>query len=146
MPTWVIVEDEPAIQDVISAMFGIWGVDGIAFGDGMDVVKWLDGLSPETPTSVLPDLAIVDIRLPTISGVEVAWRLRNCPYLERMAIVLITAYRLTTAQEQQVLTMSQADGLIYKPLPTMDKLRHLLDELVTCKRFGVDKPALIIGQ
>src|SRR5207237_561854 len=73
-------------------------------------------------TGELPELAILDIRLPEISGPEVGARLRLSERLGRIAIVMITAYRLTPEEEEQVKTRAQADMLMYKPLPSMPAL------------------------
>ena len=41
MSTWMVVEDEPDIYDVLLAMFEIWGIEGVAFVDGGEAVGWI---------------------------------------------------------------------------------------------------------
>lgn len=131
MPTWMVVEDEPDIYDVLLAMFEIWGIDGVAFVDGGQAVAWIEDVDQgRVRTSELPELAILDIRLPEVSGPEVGQRIRQSPVLKNMAIVLITAYRLSPDEEEEVLRLAQANLLMYKPLPGMPELRSTLDKII----------------
>lgn len=134
MSTWMVVEDEPDIYDVLVAMFQIWGIEGIAFVDGADAVQWVEGVDAGRVPGELPELAILDIRLPEVSGPEVAARIRKSPKLGNIGIVLITAYRLSPEQEKNAMTISQADLLLYKPLPNMPELRQQLDDVIKSRR------------
>src|SRR5450432_751494 len=126
----MVVEDEPDIYDVLLAMFEIWGIEGVAFVDGAEAVAWIDDVDKGNVAGELPELAILDIRLPEISGPEVGARLRKSGRLGKMAIVMITAYRLTLEEEEQVKARAQADTLMYKPLPAMPELRKALDLII----------------
>lgn len=130
MATWMVVDDEPDIYDVLVTMFQLWGIDGVAFVDGAEAVQWVDGVDAGTYGGELPELAILDIRLPGVEGHHVAARIRRSPKLGNMAIVLITAYRISPEQEKQIMLISQADLLLEKPLPTMSELRAQLDALI----------------
>jgi CheY-like chemotaxis protein len=130
LPTWMVVEDEPDIYDVLLAMFEIWGIEGVAFVDGAEAIAWIDGVDQGRIRGELPELAILDIRLPEASGPEVAARLRKSPILGEIAIVLITAYHMTPDEEREVLELSQADMLLYKPLPAMPQLREAMDGVI----------------
>src|SRR5450432_1096256 len=96
----MVVEDEPDIYDVLLAMFEVWGIEGIAFVDGAEAVSWLDDVDKGTSSAELPELAILDIRLPELSGPEVGARIRGSERLGKIAIVLITAYRLLPHEEE----------------------------------------------
>ena len=130
MPTWMVVEDEPDIYDVLLAMFEIWGIEGVAFVDGAEAVAWIDDVDQGRVRGELPELAILDIRLPEVSGPEVGHRLRQSPILGDIAIVLITAYRLSPEEEQEAIKQAQADLLMYKPLPAMAELRVTMDGVI----------------
>lgn len=130
MPTWMVVEDEPDIYDVLLAMFEIWGIEGVAFVDGAEAVSWIEDVDHGRVRGELPELAILDIRLPEVSGPEVGNRLRRSPILGDIAIVLITAYRLSPAEEAQVIEQAKADLLMYKPLPIMAELRTAMDGVI----------------
>ena len=90
----MVVEDEPDIYDVLLAMFEIWGIEGVAFVDGAEAVAWIENVDQGRVRGELPELAILDIRLPEISGPEVGQRLRASSILGDMAIVLITDDRI----------------------------------------------------
>jgi CheY-like chemotaxis protein len=130
VPTWMVVEDEPDIYDVLLAMFEIWGIEGVAFVDGAEAVAWIGDVDQGRVRGELPELAILDIRLPEVSGPEVGKRLRESPVLKDIAIVLITAYRLSPEEEEQVVAQAQADLLMYKPLPAMAELRTTMDAVI----------------
>lgn len=142
LSTWMVVEDEPDIYDVLLAMFEIWGIDGIAFVDGAEAVSWIDDVDKGAISPELPELAILDIRLPEIPGPEVGARLRRSSHLGQIAIVLITAYRLSPEDENRVKSIAQADALMYKPLPAMPELRKTLDEIISKRRMA--KPPAVI--
>ena len=128
MSTWMVVEDEPDIYEVLLAMFEVWGIEGVAFVDGGEAVGWIEDVDAGRVQVELPELAILDIRLPEASGPEVAARLRKSEKLHNMAIILITAYRLQPNEEEAVMKQSQADLLIYKPLPGPNEFRAMLGE------------------
>jgi CheY-like chemotaxis protein len=130
----MVVEDEPDIYEVLLAMFEIWGIEGVAFVDGGQAVAWIDDVDQNRVPGELPELALIDIRLPEVSGPEVGRRLRESPILKSMAIVLITAYRLSPQEEVEAIDLAQADHLMYKPLPGMPELRRILDEIIAHPR------------
>lgn len=137
MPTWMVVEDEPDIYEVLLAMFEIWGIEGVAFVDGGQAVAWIDDVDEGRVRGELPELALIDIRLPEISGPDVGKRVRESPILKDMAIVLITAYRLSPQDEREAIETAQADHLMYKPLPGMPELRRILDEIIARPTRGM---------
>ena len=135
MSTWMVVEDEPDIYEVLLAMFEMWGIEGVAFVDGEEAVSWIDDVDNGRFQGELPELALLDIRLPgKITGPMVGERLRKSPVLGHMAIVLTTAYKLTTEQEKEVTDTAGADQLIYKPLPKFNELQRLLEKVIAQRR------------
>lgn len=136
MATWMVVEDEPGIYDVLLAMFELWGIEGAAFVDGEEAIAWIDDLDKASDTVERPELALLDIRLPgSVSGAMVAERLRKSNFLRPMAIVLMTAYKLSVDEEQEVLAQSGADRLVYKPLPKFHELKRLLEDVIEARRI-----------
>lgn len=131
----MVVEDEPDIYEVLLAMFGIWGIEGVAFVDGEEAVKWIDDVDQKHFQGELPELALLDIRLPgEIQGPMVGERLRQSQPLGNIAIVLTTAYKLTPEEEVAVIQRAGADRLIYKPLPKFTELQHVLEEIIAQRR------------
>lgn len=143
----MVVEDEPDIYEVLLAMFGIWGIEGVAFVDGEEAVSWIEDVDEARFQGELPELALLDIRLPgQIAGPDVGTRIRESSILGDIAIVLTTAYRLTAEEEKEVIKKAGADRLIYKPLPKFQDLQTLLEETIAQRRAKkTDEPIIIDG-
>jgi len=138
LSTWMVVEDEPDIYEVLLAMFEMWGIEGVAFVDGEEAVTWIEEVDKGQFLGELPELALLDIRLPgAISGPMVGDRLRKSPLLEHITVVLTTAYKLSPEQERQAIEQAGADKLIYKPLPKFHDLKRLLEDLIAQRRTKV---------
>lgn len=138
MSTWMVVEDEPDIYEVLLAMFEMWGIEGVAFVDGEEAASWIDDVDRSRFKGELPELALLDIRLPgKISGPMVGERLRNSPVLGQMAIILTTAYKLSADEEKAVVTQAGADKLMYKPLPRFADLQRLLEDVLEQRRARI---------
>jgi CheY-like chemotaxis protein len=126
----IIVEDDPDLYDTLMVLLEIWSIDPIAFTDGTDAVRWIEDLENDVNVVSVPPVALIDIRLPGVSGPEVAARMRRSPLLNNSAIVLMTAYSLSPQEERDVLATSKADKLIYKPLPEPEELRQILRDVM----------------
>lgn len=131
MTTWMLLEDEPDLYEMILAMYDIMNVGGVAFGTGEDAVTWIDRVDAGRVDGEMPELALLDVRMPdAITGPQVAARLRRSPRLRSIVIVMMTAYRLNGGDESQMMAEAQADFLLYKPLPAIDELHFILNGLL----------------
>ena len=132
MSTWMVVEDEPTLYDTLLALFGIWSIDGVAFTNGTDAMTWIDAVDRGSAETNIPELAILDIRLPEpdIEGHDIGARLRQSPVLKDITIVLITVYHLSVKDEKRVIETADADALIYKPLPSPSQFKQQLQEAI----------------
>lgn len=131
MTTWMLLEDEPDLYDMILAMYDILGIGGVAFGSGEDAADWIREVDAGRYKGEIPELALLDIRMPDhISGPMVASRMRRSPALKDTVIVMMTAYRLSVNEESQMMAESGADFLLYKPLPRLDELHFVLNGLL----------------
>jgi len=130
MAVWMVVEDEQDINNVILSMFEVWGMSGLSFTDGVEVADWIEDVECGRTHKRLPELALIDIRLPHIAGIELATKIRASRRLHNMALVLMTAYRLQPKDEQRIMLDTQADMLVYKPLPSMLPLRDMLERVL----------------
>ena len=136
MPIWMAVEDDEDIHSVILAMFEVLGIAGVSFVDGSDAISWIDAVDDGKVNGELPQLAIVDVRLPGASGIDVSARLRKSKHLRHIPIVLTTAYHFSPQEETDAVAQAQADQLIYKPLPPINDLRKILGTLFHKKELG----------
>lgn len=117
----LVVDDEPNI--VLSLEF-------LMQQAGFEVATALDGetalaLVNETP----PDLVLLDISLPGISGFEVLEQLRNQTAFKRLPIVMLTAHGREVEREKGLAL--GADDYITKPFSTrqlVEKVQALLSE------------------
>ena len=79
----------------------------------------------EAAKQVKPDIAILDIMLPGVTGYQICRRIRKDPELYRIGVVILTAL----GEEPEVLHGIEqgADDYIAKPF----KLEHLMDKLAS---------------
>lgn len=131
MSTWMVVEDEPDIYEVLLLMLEAFGVEGLAFVDGEEAAAWIDDVNQGYYHGEMPSVALLDIRLPgSINGLMVGERLRRSPYIaENIKIILVTAYKLTPEEEVEAMRISGADKLIYKPIPRFEDFKRMVNEL-----------------
>jgi DNA-binding response OmpR family regulator len=84
-PCIVVLEDEPEILEMIRDLLHMAGYRVV----GLTHPALLDQLAPNSP----PDLFLIDLMLPTTSGIEVAQRLRARDYAHT-PMIAISASRL----------------------------------------------------
>ena len=148
----MVVEDEPHIYELLLAMFEMWGIEGVAFVDGEEAVEWIIDVDKNEFQGELPELALLDIRLPgKTDGIEVGERLRQSPILGNMAIVMTTAFKLTEAEKAEALERTQADLWLPKPLPKFNELQGILEKVLVERRAknkaeGIDISGSTLGK
>lgn len=131
----MVVEDEPEIYELLLAMFEMWGIEGVAFVDGEEAVAWIEDVNHNRFQGELPELALLDIRLPgEINGIQVGENLRKSPILGQMAIVMTTAFKLNEKEKTEALKQTQADLWIPKPLPKFKELQGILENILADRR------------
>ena len=82
-PTILVVEDEPAIQDLIQINLEMSGYRVLTHDSAESALKQVQ--------LELPDLALLDWMLPGMSGVDLARRLRGDSRTKSLPIILLTA-------------------------------------------------------
>jgi len=65
-----------------------------------------------------PDLIIMDVRLPKMSGLEVTKKLREAPAFSHIPIIGLTAYAMTGDKEKVI--GSGCDAYLSKPINTRE--------------------------
>ncbi len=81
----LIVEDDLDVAEMLNAYFRVQGYDVFTVNWGEDGVR--------AAQTVLPDLIILDIRLPDIDGFEVARRVRSDRRTNEIPIIFLTEKR-----------------------------------------------------
>jgi two-component system, OmpR family, phosphate regulon response regulator PhoB len=79
----LIVEDEPAIQEVLKFNLGLHGHEVVVAGSAEEATRLLHG--------PLPDLILLDWMLPGLSGVDLAKKLRADTRVKDIPIIMLTA-------------------------------------------------------
>ena len=102
----LIVEDNPLNMKLFSAMIASQGFDVLQASDG------LDGL--DLAQQRHPDLIIVDIQLPGMSGLDVTHNLKADAATRDIPIIATTAYALRGDEEK--IRASGCDGYMAKPI------------------------------
>ena len=130
MKTWLLVEDEQDISEMLLAVFDLWSINCIAYQSGEETVAWLEHIESGEAGN-LPELALIDIRLSgDMDGIAVAQRIRKSPILADIVIVLNTAYTLTEKEIQHCLLISGANRVMRKPLPNFEILYREFQNLI----------------
>ncbi|GEK47483.1 response regulator transcription factor [Bisbaumannia pacifica] len=121
MPKVLVVDDEPNI--VLSLEF-------LMQQAGFEVTTAEDGESALARVAEAgPDLILLDISLPDLSGFEVLERLRQTPRGATLPIIMLTAHGREVEREKGLAL--GADDYITKPFSTqalVEKVKALLDE------------------
>lgn len=128
MKPWMVVEDEEDIRNIVKVMFQAWGRSSIDFRDGNDTYEWLDKVEKGEHEGELPDLVLMDIRMPGHFGNEIARRMRTIEAFKNVPILLMTAFSLTDTERQKMVKDDGVDHIINKPLPDMFQFKAILDE------------------
>ncbi|MCC6905218.1 MAG: response regulator [Anaerolineae bacterium] len=138
MPRWIILEDDTVLRQLVAAMCQIWEVEPIELADGFAAAGWLELLNSGAYHGEIPELALLDIRMPGPQGDEIARMIRQTPKLERMAIVMMTAFVLNPREEADLMERTQADLVLRKPLPALFEFNRLLRDAITRRNALVD--------
>ena len=114
--TILICDDEPALRELIRASMD----DGYEFAEASDGI-----IAMELAREVSPDIVILDLMLPRLSGLEVLARMNEDEQLKDVPVLVITAWNET---REDVLAAG-ADDFVAKPFDPED-LRSAVKRLV----------------
>jgi DNA-binding response OmpR family regulator len=134
---WLVVEDEEDIRNIVKVMFTAWGHTSIDFRDGNQTYVWLDKVEAGTYQGELPELALLDIKMPGPRGNEIARRMRTLDPFKTIPIVLMTAFTLEDQERQSMVRDDGIDFIIKKPLPDFFELKKQLEEIFEKKKARV---------
>ena len=111
----LIVEDNEKNLKLVRDVLQVKGYETLEAGTAEDGLKIARGQ--------LPDLILMDIQLPGMSGIEALKALRAEPAIAALPVVAITASVMQ--QDRQEILRAGFDGFIEKPI----NLRGLLDTI-----------------
>jgi len=106
----LIVEDNPQNMKVAQMTLKPHGYTLLEATDGEQAL--------EIAVRDKPDLIIMDVQLPKVSGLEVTRRLRQMPAFKHIPIIAITAYAMKGDKEKVV--EAGCDAYLPKPINTRE--------------------------
>jgi CheY-like chemotaxis protein len=127
---WMVLEDDHALRNLLTEMFKLWGRTAMPFPDGFRAAAWLDAIEKDENRDPLPEVALMDIRVPGPLGPEIAKRMREIPATANIPVVIMTAYRLDPYEQQEIMKMSRPDGFIHKGDMLFDDIQTTLERVV----------------
>lgn len=117
------IEDEPEIRDLVrKALEDNYTVDDASTG--------LDGI--KRAQEFRPDLILMDLQLPSMSGYEATTRIQSIDSLKHIPIVAVTGNN--TQEEREKSLAAGCSGFISKPIDLF-KLRIDIEEYISGKKF-----------
>jgi len=127
-PTILVVDDNQENLELLQAYLEDFDCQTIPAGDGLQALEIIADNEP--------DLILLDVMMPKMSGFEVCKRLKNDPKTSDIPIIMVTALNEFGDIERGI--DSGTDDFISKPVNklelltrvrTMLKLKHLSDKL-----------------
>jgi two-component system phosphate regulon response regulator PhoB len=115
LPSVLVVEDEPAIQELLRYSLLQAGIDPVVVGSAEDALKEIHGK--------LPAAVLLDLMLPGMSGITLAKRLRAEPRTRELPIIMVTA-RGEEQDRIQGLNLG-ADDYVTKPFSPLELIARI---------------------
>lgn len=129
-PTILIVEDDLDIAEMLTTYFSVQGYAVQAANWGEDAVTACQ--------EILPDLVILDIRLPDIDGFEVARRLRSTRKTRDIPFIFLTEKRERSDRLKGLAL--QADDYITKPFDIQELRLRVRNALLRASHARLNNP------
>jgi diguanylate cyclase (GGDEF)-like protein len=120
----LIVDDHEDNIEVLKARLESWGYETASAYNGHDALRYVNA----TP----PDLILLDVMMPEISGIEVAKRIKSNPVLPFIPIIMQTA--LDSTEDKVEGLEAGADDYITKPIDFAE-LKARLRSMLRIKRL-----------
>jgi two-component system, cell cycle response regulator DivK len=117
--TVLIVEDNELNMKLFHDLLEAHGFDVVGTRDGIDVL--------ELARAHRPDLILMDIQLPKVSGLEVTKWIKADPELRRIPVVAVTAFAMRGDEERML--QGGCEAYLSKPISIarfMETVRRFL--------------------
>ncbi|MEO1404130.1 MAG: response regulator [Cyanobacteria bacterium J06635_1] len=119
----MVMDDDPVVLNTLTALLNPWGFSVTTLDQPQQFLKVLN--------RVCPDLLILDITMPKISGIELCQVVRNDPRWSTLPIIFLTAHT-TPDRVTQVFTVG-ADDFVSKPVTGPELVVRILNRLERVK-------------
>ena len=119
MSTILLAEDDPDIRYLVGFKLQRAGFEVVGVDDGLAALR--------EAQSRPPDLAILDVRMPKMSGIEVCRELRAGPHTARVPIIMLTA-RARPQDLEQAYDAGATDYVVkpFSPRELLDRVEAVL--------------------
>ncbi|MFM6193094.1 MAG: response regulator [Planktothrix sp.] len=126
--TILVVDDSPDI---------LFLVEAILQGAGYDVKCAENGyIALNQVKDSLPDLIVVDVMMPGLSGYDVIHKVRQDPELPFIPILVMTACSFFEVKQE---SKGEANGVIYKPID-IDELLNQVNLMIKLRQKKTEHP------
>jgi len=118
--TILVAEDLAGQRMILDMLLTVDGYDVQLVEDGVQALNYLKDHTP--------DLAILDVKMPNLDGIEVCRRMKKVTRLKAVPVIILTAMR--DEATLQAARLAGADEIIVKPLEGKDfrdQVRRLLE-------------------
>ncbi|MEM9164349.1 MAG: response regulator, partial [Cyanobacteria bacterium P01_F01_bin.4] len=119
----MVMDDDPVVLNTLTALLNPWGFSVTTLDKPQQFLEVLN--------RVCPDLLILDITMPKISGIELCQVVRNDPRWSTLPIIFLTAHT-TPDRVTQVFTVG-ADDFVSKPVIGPELVVRILNRLERVK-------------
>ena len=113
----LVVEDDNELNEIFADILQTIGIQTRQALDGRQALNQLD--------DSVPDLVMLDMHLPFVSGLDILKRIRSDAALKHITVVVITADALLSN-----IVTDQADFVLVKPVD-FDQLSTLVDRIAS---------------
>ncbi|PZM88525.1 MAG: diguanylate cyclase response regulator, partial [Actinobacteria bacterium] len=121
----MVVDDDPDIARFVEVNLRLHGFDVVLAGDGEEALELVHQRRP--------DLAVVDVMMPRLSGLELTRRLRADPMTAVLPIIMLTAKSMTADKVAGLST--GADDYIVKPFDSAELVARISTTLRRNREF-----------
>lgn len=115
----MIVDDDPHLLQFLPPLLEPWGFKVSTLADSR--LFW------QTLVAAAPDLLILDVEMPHVSGMELCQIVRNDPYWQNLPIIFLTAH--TEAEIVNQIFVLGADDFVSKPVVGPELVVRLVNRL-----------------
>jgi diguanylate cyclase (GGDEF)-like protein len=115
----LVVDDDPQILMSLQTLLSPWGIKVTTLSDPL---RFLDTLAIASP-----DLLILDVDMPHVSGIELCQVIRNDPRWSGLPVLFLTAYTDVTTRCQ--VFAAGADDYVSKPIVDAELITRILNRL-----------------
>ncbi len=120
MSRLLVVEDDKAYRQFLSIALDMAGYRVHVAGSGAEAI--------ETLQTVSPDLVLLDLSMPTVTGWDVLHYMRDQAALEHIPVVILTANADELTRRQT--SAERANGLLVKPV-SLDEILAAIENLLS---------------